>query len=75
MFLSIRKVVFSFSVNLCFLIILILGIQNSGIKNKVNFLGSESVNLPLSFIVGISFIGGSITGIFVPSNLVFRNEE
>ena len=75
MFLSIKKVVFSFSVNLCFLIILILGIQNSGIKNKVNFLGNESVNLPLSFIVGISFIGGSITGIFVPSNLVFRNEE
>ncbi len=75
MYLSIRKIVFSFSVNLCFLIILILGIQNSGIKNKVNFLGNESVNLPLSFILGISFIGGSITGIFVPSNLVFRNEE
>ena len=71
----IRKIIFSFSINFCFLMILILGIQNSGIKNKVKFLGNESVDLPLSFIVGISFIGGSITGIFVPSNLVFRNEE
>ena len=70
----IRKIFFSFSINFCFLIILILGIQNSGIKNKVKLLGNESVDLPLSFIVGISFIGGSITGIFVPSNFNFRNE-
>ncbi len=70
----IRKIIFSLSVNFCFFIILILGIQNSGIKNKVKFLGYESVNLPLSFIVGISFIGGSISGIFIPSNLNFKNE-
>ena len=54
--------------------ILILGIQNSGIKNKVKFLGNESVDLPLSFIVGISFIAGSISGNFVPSNFKLKNE-
>jgi len=70
----IRKIIFSFSINFCFLIILILGIQNSSIKNKVKLLGNESVDLPLSFIVGISFIGGSITGIFVPSNFKFKNK-
>lgn len=71
----IRKIIFSFSLNFCFLIILILSIQNSNIKNRVKFLGSESVDLPLSFIIGISFIGGSMTGIFIPSNLIFKNEE
>ena len=70
----IRKIFFSFSINFCFLIILILGIQNSGIKNKVKLLGNESVDLPLSFIVGISFIGGSITGVFMPSNLKYKNK-
>ena len=72
---SIKKIIFSFSLNFCFLTILILGIQNSGIKNRVKFLGNESVNLPLSFIIGLSFIGGSITGTFLPLNLAFRNED
>ena len=71
----IRKIIFSFSLNFCFLIILILSIQNSNIKNRVKFLGSESVDLPLSFIIGVSFIAGSITGIFLPSNLISKNEE
>ena len=70
----IRKIFFSFSINFCFLIILVLSIQNSGIKNKVKFLGNESVDLPLSFIVGISFIGGSISGIFIPTNFKFKSD-
>ena len=39
-----------------------LGIQNSSKKEKVNLLISETVNLPVSFIIGMSFISGSITG-------------
>ena len=75
MHLSIRKIIFSFSLNFCFLIILIFGIQNSGIKNRVKFLGNESVNLPLSFIIGVSFIGGSISGIFLPAKLIVKNKD
>ena len=75
MILPIRKIIFSFSVNFCFLIILILAIQNSHNKNKVIFLGNESINLPLSFIIGVSFIGGSITGTFVPLNLISKNKK
>ena len=75
MYLSIRKIIFSFSVNFCFLIILIMSIQNSNIKNRVKFLGRESVSLPLSFIIGVSFIGGSTTGLFISSNLIFKNNE
>ena len=34
-------------------------------KNKVNFFLKESVELPVSFIVGVSFISGSILGSFI----------
>ncbi len=48
---------------------LIIGIQNSYSKNKVNLVASETVELPNSFIIGISFITGSIFGYFLPLNL------
>ena len=37
-----------------------IGIQNSSSKKKVNLIFSETINLPISFIIGISFISGSI---------------
>ena len=39
-----------------------IGIQNSSSKEKINLLTNQTVNLPISFIVGISFISGSLTG-------------
>ena len=42
--------------------ILLIGIQNSSTKKKVNLIVSESVKLPISFIIGVSFIGGSLVG-------------
>ena len=41
---------------------LIIGIQNSSNKSKVDFLYDETVELPISFIIGLSFISGSILG-------------
>ena len=41
-----------------------VSIQNSTKKEKVNLIFSETVTLPISFIIGISFIGGSITESF-----------
>ena len=38
--------------NLSLFIILIIGIQNSDNKSKINFLIDETVNLPISFIIG-----------------------
>ena len=38
-----------------------IGIQNSTNKRKVNLLISETISLPISFIIGVSFISGSIT--------------
>ncbi len=42
-----------------------VGIQNSSNKGKVNLIINETVNLPISFIIGMSFISGSITGSFL----------
>ena len=61
-----KKLIFSITFNSCLFILLIIGIQNSSIKKKVNLLNKETVALPISFIVGVSFITGSITGSFIP---------
>ena len=45
-----------------------LGIQNSTKKATVKLIGNETVNLPISFIVGMSFISGSLTGSLVKLN-------
>ena len=62
MYSLIKKLIFAASFNLCLFLILVIGIQNSSKKSKVDLLFSESVNLPISFIVGTSFISGSLFG-------------
>ena len=39
-----------------------IGIQNSSKKSEVNLLSTKSIKLPISFIIGISFISGSLSG-------------
>jgi len=62
MFLSFKKIFFAILFHSSLFILLVLAIQNSTKKSKVNFLKIESVNLPISFIVGSSFICGSLIG-------------
>jgi hypothetical protein len=50
-----------------------IGIQNSSQKRKINLLITETIKLPISFIVGISFISGSITGSFINTNSQEKN--
>ena len=59
--LKMKKLIFSAMFNISLFFLLIIGIQNSSSSKKVNLLISETINLPVSFIIGISFIGGSIT--------------
>ena len=58
----IKKFLSAVIFNSCLFVILFIGIQNSSNKNKVNLLINETIELPISFIVGSSFIGGSILG-------------
>ncbi len=64
-----KKIIFAFTFNSCLFLLLIIGIQNSSNKSKVNFLINETVKLPISFIIGSSFIGGSLIGSFFNINI------
>ena len=68
-----RKVTHMFIFNLSLFLILMIGIQNSINKRKVNLIISETISLPISFIIGISFISGSITAGFFATN--FNNKK
>ncbi len=68
----IRKLFYSAILNSCLFAILFIGIQNSSNKSKVDLLINETIELPISFIVGSSFILGSILGTFIEFN--FKNE-
>ena len=46
-----------------------IGIQNSSNQIKINLIIGETIDLPTSFIIGMSFISGSITGSFLKINL------
>ena len=65
---KLKKISFSIIFNLTLFFILMTGIQNSSTYKKVNLLISESIRLPICFIVGMSFIGGSITGNLIDIN-------
>ena len=73
MFGTIKKLIFSITFNSCLFLLLIIGIQNSSSKRKVNLFKKETVTLPISFIIGVSFITGSITGSLVP--IFFDNKK
>ena len=66
---TIKKIIFIFTFNISLFLILMVGIQNSSNKKKVNFIADSTIDLPISFIVGISFITGTFTGSFLTLNL------
>ena len=59
---QIKKIFFITTFNSCLFTLLVIGLQNNSNKSKVNFLVEESVQLPIGFIVGTSFIAGSLIG-------------
>ena len=65
----IKKLTLTVIFNSCLFVVLFIGIQNSSNKSKVNLLIDETIELPISFIVGSSFILGSIFGSFQVLNM------
>ena len=62
MFHPLKKIFFTISFNISLFLMLMIGIQNSSNTRKVNLILSETVRLPISFIIGVSFISGSLSG-------------
>ena len=73
MSITLKKVIFAISFNSCLFLLLMIGIQNSSVKSKVNFLKNETVKLPISFIIGASFISGSLMGSLFNINLTKKS--
>ena len=61
----IKKLTLAVIFNSCLFVILFIGIQNSSNNSKVKLIIDETIELPISFIVGSSFILGSILGSFL----------
>ena len=72
MSLVFKKIIFALTFNSCLFLLLMIGIQNSSNKSKVNFLINQTVKLPISFIIGSSFIGGSIIGSLLNNDFTKR---
>ena len=57
-----KKLLFTLTFNFCLLTLLIIGIQNNSKKSKVDLIIDKTIDLPVGFIIGASFISGSIIG-------------
>ena len=68
-----KKLLFIIFYNFSLFLVLMVGIQNSTFKSKLKFLNNETVELPLSFTMGVGFIVGSIVGNLFSLNFK-RNE-
>ena len=70
-----KKIIFLVFYNFSLFLLLMVGIQNSSNKIKVNLISAETIKLPVSFIIGLSFIGGSITGSFINLSSFKKNDN
>jgi len=65
----IKKLFFAAIFNSCLFVLLFIGIQNSSNKSRIDLLIIETIELPISFVIGSSFILGSILGSFNVFNI------
>ncbi len=69
-----KKLFFAILFNSSLFFVLMIGIQNSSSQKKVNLIIKQSIRLPVSFIIGTSFICGSLTGSVLNINLSLKKE-
>ncbi len=70
MLFTFKKLIFAMTFNLTLFFVLMIGIQNSKDKSKVNLIIGETIRLPISFIIGTSFISGSVTASLLKLNSI-----
>lgn len=75
MIFRLQQLIFIFSYNLSLFLLLMIGIQNSSIKKNVNLIITETITLPISFIIGVSFISGSLTGNLLKMDFKNKNNK
>ena len=70
---KLNKIFTFFVFNSSLLCLLFIGLQNSSNKRKVDLIFDKTIPLPVGFIVGASFISGSIMGSLL--NINFLNKK
>ena len=65
----------SLLVNSFLLIFLLFAIQNSQEKKALKLFNKESIELPISFILGSSFLTGSLISSFTLSICNFKSKD
>ena len=75
MIFRLKQLLFISSYNLSLFLLLMIGIQNSSIKKNVNLIITETITLPISFIIGVSFISGSLTGNLLKMDSLIKNDK
>ena len=65
----------SLLINIFLVFFLLFAIQNSQEKKVAKIFNKETIELPISFVLGTSFIAGSLTGSFIFSILIFKNKD
>ena len=65
----------SLLINTFLLFFLLFAIQNSQEKKVTKIFNRETIELPVSFILGTSFVAGSLSGGLIFSILSFKNKE
>ena len=75
MLVFLKKILFTITLNSALFLLLIIGIQNSSNKGRIKLIIGETVSLPISFIIGISFISGSISGNLLTLNFNKKQEN
>ncbi|MDC3036887.1 hypothetical protein OA193_00745 [Prochlorococcus sp. AH-716-O22] len=72
--MSLKKLIFALTFNASLFLILIVGIQNSRDSKKLNLILSQTVKLPIAFIIGVSFISGSLTGTILTNTFIDQKQ-
>ena len=60
--ISLKYLFMNFLIHSTLLILIFLVSQNNKYKSSINFLTMKSVEIPIGFIIGLSFISGSAIG-------------
>tara|TARA_Y100001978_G_scaffold109286_1_gene97571 strand:+ start:60 stop:293 length:234 start_codon:yes stop_codon:yes gene_type:complete len=70
-----RRLLITILINSLLFIFLIVGIQNSSNKKSINFLINKTIELPIGFISGTSFLAGSLLGGILTSINLSKNKK
>jgi len=67
--------IYSLLANTLLLFFLLFSIQNSQEKKVLKLFNKETIELPISFILGSSLLAGSLSGNFINSICNFKSKE